>query len=113
MDKTVREAKSGDKDSIILKSLLKKLKEILAEGKAARELKLNDEEKKIIKGLSLITAKPTINVLNTKDIVGIFEPEVIQERDNKKGGYKCLKFEDTYHVRGEKCEHFNKLGYKI
>ena len=53
------------------------------------------------------------NLINSKDIVGIFEAEVIQERDNKKGGYKCLRFEDTYHTRGEKCEHYNSLGYKI
>ena len=75
-----------------------------------------DEDK--VDNLMAMIEKQTVvkignNVLNTKDIVGIFEPEVIQERDNKKGGYKCLKLEDTYHVRGEKCEHFNKLGYKI
>ncbi len=67
LDKTAREAKSGDKEAIILKNLLGKLKVQLEAGKAARELELNDEEKKLVKSLSLITLKPIIYVLNVKE----------------------------------------------
>jgi len=66
LDKTTGEAKSGDKDAIMLKNLLVRLKTQLESGKAARELELDDEERKLVKGLSLITLKPIIYVLNTK-----------------------------------------------
>lgn len=62
--KVSKEAKSGDKDLIKLAHLLSRLKEILAVGKPARQLELNNEEKKIIKSLSLLTVKPIIYVLN-------------------------------------------------
>lgn len=67
LDKVAREAKSGDKEAIILKNLLGKLKVQLEAGLAARELELNDEGKKLIKSLSLITLKPIIYVLNVKE----------------------------------------------
>ena len=67
LDKVAREAKSGDKEAVVLKNLLDKLKIQLEAGRAARELELNEEEKKIIKDLSLITLKPIIYVLNIKD----------------------------------------------
>lgn len=67
LDKVAREAKSGDKDAIALKNLLEKLKVQLAAGKPGRELEFNDEEKKQIKSLGLLTMKPIIYVLNTKE----------------------------------------------
>ena len=67
LDKVAREAKSEDKEAIILKNLLGKLKVQLEAGLAARELELNDEGKKLIKSLSLITLKPIIYVLNVKE----------------------------------------------
>jgi len=62
--KVSKEAKSGDKELIKLTDLLKKLKETLAAGKPARQLILNEEEKELVKSLSLLTVKPIIYVLN-------------------------------------------------
>jgi len=67
LDKVAREAKSGDKEAIALKNLLEKLKIQLEAGRAARELELNDEERKQVKNLGLLTAKPIIYVLNIKE----------------------------------------------
>jgi len=67
LDKAGREAKSGDKDTIALKALLEKLKIQLEAGRAAREFEFTDDEKKEIKNLGLLTVKPIIYALNTKD----------------------------------------------
>ncbi len=63
--KVTKEAKSGDKEMIKLRDLLEKLKEGLEAGKAAREFKLDEEEKKLIKSLNLLTIKPILYVLNS------------------------------------------------
>jgi len=67
LDKVGREAKSGNKEMIALKGLLERLKIQLEAGKTAREFELTDEEKKEIKGLGLLTIKPIIYALNSKD----------------------------------------------
>jgi ribosome-binding ATPase len=81
LDKVLKDVKSGDKETIKTKELLEKIKNTLEAGKPARELILNDEEKKIIKSLSLLTVKPLIYVINIKnkeDIkVGGWDGEVI------------------------------------
>ena len=46
LDKTAKEIRSQDKEAIILKNLLEKFKILLETGKTARELELNDDEKK-------------------------------------------------------------------
>ncbi len=68
LDKTAKDAKSGDKKAIAFKTLLEKLKIALEEGKPAREVEMSDDERVSIKSLSLLSAKPIIYVLNTKDI---------------------------------------------
>lgn len=75
LEKVAREAKSGNKEMMALKALLEKLKIQLEAGKVARELELNDEEKKLVKSLSLLTIKPVIYVLNVKDEKSPFPPK--------------------------------------
>jgi len=67
--KVSKEAKSGDKELIKLKTILEPLKTILEKGKPARELEISDDDKHLIKGLSLLSAKPVIYVLNNSDQV--------------------------------------------
>ncbi|MDP2736572.1 MAG: redox-regulated ATPase YchF [bacterium] len=66
-DKVSREAKSGNKEMIVLKALLEKLKIQLEAGRAARELELTDDEKKEVKNLGLLTIKPIIYALNIQE----------------------------------------------
>ena len=49
------------------KELLEKIKNALEEGRAAREVDLDDEEEKIIKNYSLLSAKPVIYVCNVSE----------------------------------------------
>ncbi|MBU4455047.1 redox-regulated ATPase YchF [Patescibacteria group bacterium] len=67
--KVEKEAKSGDKDAIKLRDLLVKLKAGLEAGKPLRELELDEEERKTVKGLGLLTIKPIIYVLNINEII--------------------------------------------
>jgi len=64
--KAEKEAKSGNKEAIRLKNLLEKIKTALENGKAARELEYDDEEKVILKSLNLLSIKPIMYVVNYK-----------------------------------------------
>ncbi len=59
-----RDVKRGDKDAIKLDELLKRLKSHLEEEKLANRLSLDEEEKRLVKELHLITMKPFLYVLN-------------------------------------------------
>jgi GTP-binding protein YchF len=67
LDKSQRQAKSGDKDAIARAEILKKCRDQLDQGKPIRELTLNPDEKKLIKSLGLITAKQVLYVANVDE----------------------------------------------
>jgi ribosome-binding ATPase len=68
LSKAERAAKSGDKESIARFEVLKKLSPVLNEGKPARSVKFDDPEHlKAVKGLSLITAKRVLYVMNVDE----------------------------------------------
>jgi len=64
LSKVASDAKSGDKKLILEKQVLEKIKQALEREQAARDLEFTDEEKELIKSLSLLTAKPLLYVLN-------------------------------------------------
>ena len=66
LERATRDAKSGNKEMIVLKSLLEKIKTQLEAGKAVREMEFSEDEMKEVKTLGLLTVKPIIYVLNTK-----------------------------------------------
>ncbi len=62
---------TGDKSLLLGVNMLSKIKDALEVGKQARCLDFNDEEKKILKNFSLLTAKPVIYVANiSEDDIG-------------------------------------------
>jgi len=65
--KAASDAKGGDKKIILEKQILEKIKQALEQEQAVRDLNFTDEEKNIIKSLSLLTAKPLLYVLNIDD----------------------------------------------
>ena len=56
--------KGNDKDAKAELAVLEKIKPVLEEGKAVRSIDFKDDEKKIVKGLFLLTSKPVIYVAN-------------------------------------------------
>jgi GTP-binding protein YchF len=59
-----RDVKRGDKDAIKLQGILERLKVHLEGENLANKLSLDDEEKKLVRELHLITMKPFLYVLN-------------------------------------------------
>ena len=67
LEKLSREVKGGDKELIKLKELLERTRPLLESGRPARELELDEEEKKLLKQFGLITLKPIVYTINTKE----------------------------------------------
>jgi hypothetical protein len=61
-----RDAKRGDKDAVIERDLLVRLKPHLDNGGLANQLEMTEDEQKIIKHLHLLTMKPFLYVCNKK-----------------------------------------------
>lgn len=62
--KVARAAKGSDKVAKAEAAVLEKIKPVLEEGKAVRTIDFSDEEKAVVKGFFLLTAKPTLYVAN-------------------------------------------------
>jgi len=67
LDKSERQARSGDKEAIARVEVLKKARAHLNEGKPVRQLEFDADERKILKGLGLITAKKVLYVANVDE----------------------------------------------
>jgi hypothetical protein len=61
-----RDAKRGDKDAIVERDVLLRLKGHLADGKLANQLEMTDEERRLLGQLHLLTMKPFLYVCNKK-----------------------------------------------
>ena len=59
-----KQARSNDKEAKEEFEVLKKIKPVLEEGGFVRTIDFNKEEQKIVKGLFLLTSKPTLYVAN-------------------------------------------------
>ena len=64
LEKSRREAKSGDKEIIKNNLILEKIYAFLAAGKAVRSMSFDEEELIFVKTLNLLTIKPIIYLLN-------------------------------------------------
>ncbi|VEU70749.1 redox-regulated ATPase YchF [Mycoplasmopsis glycophila] len=64
LNRVAKKAKSGDKEGILEQNTALKVKEALEQNIPARELDLDENEQKIIKGYHLLTFKPIIYVAN-------------------------------------------------
>ncbi len=63
----VRDVKRGDKLAIAEEQVLKKIEKVLEGGQMASAVGLSEDEKLLIKSLSLLTLKPMLYVLNTSE----------------------------------------------
>lgn len=64
LSKVQRAAKGRDKDALAELAILNKIKPVLEDGKSVRSIDFSDDEKKIVKGLFLLTSKPVLYVAN-------------------------------------------------
>lgn len=66
LERVERDAKSGDKDLLAERDVLRKIVPVLRDGKPARVAGLDEKEREAAKGLHLLTMKPLLYVLNRK-----------------------------------------------
>jgi len=67
LDKTQRQARSGDKEAVARLDVLKRAGALLDQGNPVRQLEMTPEDRKIIKGLGLITSKKVLYVANVDE----------------------------------------------
>jgi len=67
VDRAAKLAKSGDKDATRKRELYQRVRDALNEGKPARALVLADEERRDVRELQLLTAKPMMYVANVDE----------------------------------------------
>jgi GTP-binding protein YchF len=67
LERAAKAAKSGDKDAIRRRTLLERVKVQLDQAKAVRALTLTDEERRDLRELQLLTAKPVMYVANVDE----------------------------------------------
>ena len=65
--KAIKNSKSGQKEGLPLRELIEKILPPLEEGKALRTISFNHEESKLLKGIQLLTIKPTLYVANVSE----------------------------------------------
>ena len=87
--KTQRAASIGDKDAKKLVEVLLALKQHLEQGKSARSLHIDKEDRKLIEDLFLLTIKPVIYVCN------VDEKEIKTENDFVKKLKDAVRDEDA------------------
>ena len=67
ISKVERKAQSKEKDAVKEYEILMKLKNALLEGRSARSVELNDEEREIVRSYNLLTIKPVIYIANVSE----------------------------------------------
>mgnify|MGYP002623584561 FL=1 len=67
LERVEKKAKSGDKEAVREKGVLESCLAALTEGRPIRSLKLGAEERKVLKGFQLLTAKPVLYVANVAE----------------------------------------------
>lgn len=67
LNRAERAAKANDKEALAKKPVLQKLAAALNEGKSARSLGLDDEEKALVRDLFLLTLKPLMYIANVRE----------------------------------------------
>ncbi len=64
LDKSIRRARTGDKEQVLISTLLKELANWLETGRPVREMRLDPKKQSEIQNLFLLTAKPMFYILN-------------------------------------------------
>ena len=103
--KIQRDVRAGKKEAIELQNVLEKYKLALENEKFANSVELSENEKKVIKGLQLLTNKPILYVVNVNEDQKIDENSILPEIKNKL--FIPIKFElDLMDLSPEEVQEF-------
>jgi len=105
--KTEKEARSGDKEAILFKSVLEKYKLTLENEQMANTVELDKNEKDASRGFQLLTSKPILYVVNVNENQEINKNEILPKIKNKI--FLPIKFElDLSELSQEEALEFRK-----
>lgn len=76
-NRVAKMAKGKDKEAIAELAVMDKIKPVLEAGKPVRSLEFTEEEEPVVKGLFLLTSKPTLYVAN------VAEEDIANSEDNE------------------------------
>lgn len=89
MLKVEKQAKSGEKEAKRILNILMQYKKSLSEGKPAREVSVDKDDKLLVKDLHLLTEKPVLYVCN------VDESSILQDNKYVKEVREAVKDEDA------------------
>lgn len=78
-----KDVKRGDKAAIAEEAVLSKVEKVLAESRLATAAELDEEEKKIVKGMNLLSMKPILYALNASEVSENVVDKVVQNIPGK------------------------------
>ena len=120
IDRVGKMAKQKDKAAVAEHEILVALKEALEDEKPARSVEFTEEQQKIVKGMHLLTAKPTLYVANVSEdeVANADDNEYVQQvreyaaKENAEVIVICAKIEEEIaELEGEEKEMFlSELG---
>lgn len=107
LTKVEKEARSGDKEAILFKSVLEKYKSALENEKMANTVNLDKNEKIASKGFQLLTNKLVLYVININENQTIEKDKILPEIKNKV--FIPIKFEmDLSELSPEEAQEFKE-----
>lgn len=105
LSKIKRDVRAGKKEALELQNVLEKYKTALENEEFANSIELDKNEKKIIKGLQLLTNKPIFYVINVNENQKIDKFKILPKIDNKI--FIPIKFElDLSELSPEEAQEF-------
>jgi ribosome-binding ATPase len=105
LSKIEKESRLGDKNSIAIKNILEKYKKALENEKFANTVVLDETEKRLFKGLRLLTNKPILYVINVNENQDLEKEKILPKIENKI--FIPIKFElDLSELSEEEAEEF-------
>lgn len=81
--KLEKEVRGQNEEAVKTLEIMKKIKEILDQGKLAREVNLSTKDYALIRDLQLLTFKPILYILNTNDFEKTRESELVKNLKKK------------------------------
>jgi ribosome-binding ATPase len=119
LERAVKAAKSGDKDAIRRRTLFERVKVHLDAARPVRALALSDEERREVRELQLLTAKPVMYVANVAEHGFSGNPllDAVEERARTEGAVTvavcaAIEAEIAQLEEAERAEFLTELGLK-
>jgi GTP-binding protein YchF len=119
LERATKNAKSGDKDAIRKRSLFERVKAHLDQVKPVRSLQLTEEERRDVRELQMLTAKPIMYVANVSESGFINNPylDAVEERAKGEGAIvvpvcAAIEAEISQLDEADRADFLKELGLK-